>query len=82
MPEHLSREFLEELAREAKRLPIWQWAVMRERAKARAGGRSAHRDDQPTAVEKLALMEIRPAALRELDQEELVNRRPSARIGY
>ena len=71
-PAEFSREFLEEFFNEAKQqAPGWFHATVHQRAKARAGGRSRHRTDEPTALEKLALTEIRPANLREIADTEL-----------
>ena len=62
-----SREFLEETWRLAKKtLPGWVYATLLSQAKARAGGRAAHRVDEPNA-----LGEIRPSVLRGMSDDEL-----------
>ena len=72
MARQLTREYLEEVFAELRpHIPGWKWATMRQRAMARAGGRARGRDDQPNAIEKLALAEIRPAALRDIGDVEL-----------
>ena len=59
MPQNKSREYLEELWKEAKQhLPGWLYASLMTAARARAGGRSAHRSFSPSAVEKIALARI------------------------
>lgn len=69
---NLSREFLEEVWQEAKELlPGWAYATLRDQARARAGGRSRHRDDAPNTFEKIALSEIRPKNLRDMPEDEL-----------
>lgn len=68
-----SREYLEEALAEARKtLPAWAWATIHRQAFPRAGARAAReRDDSPTALEKVALRDIRPRALREFPDEEL-----------
>ena len=71
MPD-LSREFLEEVFVEAKKtLPKWVYAVLHRSAMSRAGGRARHRDEQPNTLEKIALGEIKPGALRDMPEDEL-----------
>lgn len=67
-----SREFLERIHRIARaKLPGDVYAVMMAQARASAGGIARRRNDQPTELEKLALTEIRPRALRSLSDDEL-----------
>jgi len=67
-----SREYLEEMLNEFKQdIPGWLYATLMQRARARAGGRAAHRIDEPSVIEKLALAEIKPAALKNLGNEDL-----------
>ena len=68
----LSREFLEEvwgIAR--KQLPGWVFGALRAEARARAGGRARYRVDEPTCVEKLALVDIRPETLGKAPDDEV-----------
>jgi uracil-DNA glycosylase family 4 len=68
----LTREYLEEaLAQAKKQLPAWAYAAIRNAARPRAGGRSRHRDDRPSAMEKIAIAELKPAALREMGDDDL-----------
>jgi len=72
MSKSYSSEYLEEVLAEAKKyLPGWAYASLSDAARARAGGRAAHRVDEPSTIEKLALPEIRPSKLRQVDDEEL-----------
>lgn len=72
MKRALSREYLEEALKLARRtLPGWAFAMIQSEARARVGGRSAHRTDEPNAIEKLALADIRPGKLRDIDDEDL-----------
>ncbi|NIQ91031.1 MAG: methyltransferase domain-containing protein [Nitrospinaceae bacterium] len=72
MMQQLSREFLEEVWKIAKnKLPGWVYLSLLKDSRSRAGGRAAHRIDEPSALEKLALGEIRPRVLREVDDQEL-----------
>lgn len=72
MTKHLSREYLEEAFTIARQhLPGWVFAVIHTEARARAGGRAAHRVDEPTLIEKLALTEIRPRTLKALSDVDL-----------
>jgi uracil-DNA glycosylase family 4 len=67
-----SKEYLEELWSQAKKtLPGWLYAMLRNSARPVAGGRAAHRVDEPTLLEKVALQEITPTTLRKLSDEEL-----------
>jgi uracil-DNA glycosylase family 4 len=68
----LSREYLEEVWNEAKKqLPPWAYAALRSQARARSGGRARHRDDRPNTLEKIALGDLKPAALRDMEEDEL-----------
>jgi uracil-DNA glycosylase family 4 len=67
-----AKEFLEEVWAEAKKqLPGWAYASLLQMARARSGGRSSHRVDEPTLFEKLALPEIKPSTLKAVDDTEL-----------
>lgn len=68
-----SREYLEEALTAAKKtLPWWQWAVLSQSAKSRAGGRVRHRKPEgPTEFEKVALRDITPRRLREFPEAEV-----------
>ncbi|UCC74334.1 MAG: hypothetical protein JSV86_07185, partial [Gemmatimonadota bacterium] len=67
-----TREYLEEALRHAKQhLPGWAFAMLVQSARASAGGRAKARVDEPGIFEKLALTEIKPARLREVDDKEL-----------
>jgi len=67
-----SREYLEEMLAEAKKfLPGWLYASLVQSARPRAGGRAAHRVDEPGVFEKLALAEIKPERLRDIDDDDL-----------
>jgi len=69
-----SREFLEELWEVArKKLPGWVYASLRAEARSRAGGRARHRQDEPSTVEKLALVDIRPEMLARATDEEVLD---------
>jgi len=69
---NLTREFLEEALKLAKRdLPGWAYAIILREARAKAGGRVAHKIDEPNPIEKLALSEIKPSSLREISDEDL-----------
>jgi len=68
----LTREYLEEALKLAKRdLPGWAYAMILQEARARAGGRAKHRTDEPNAIEKLALVDIKPGKLRDIEHEDL-----------
>lgn len=68
----LSREYLEEVWNEAKKqLPKWAYAALRNEARARSGGRARHRDDRPNTLEKIAITDLKPAALRAMKEDEL-----------
>jgi len=67
-----TREYLEEALKQAKEhLPGWAYAMLVQSARASAGGRAKARVDEPGIFEKLALTEIKPARLREVDDKEL-----------
>jgi uracil-DNA glycosylase family 4 len=67
-----SPEFLQEMLAETKKwVPGWLYASLIHAARPRAGGRAAHRIDEPGIFEKLALTEIKPARLREVGDKEL-----------
>ena len=72
MTANLSREFLEEVWSVAKKtLPGWAFAALVNESKARAGGRAAHRVDDPSPIEKIALAEMRPRIIRGLSDDDL-----------
>ena len=67
-----AKEFLEEVWSEAKKqLPGWAYAALFQMARAKSGGRAAHRVDEPSVLEKMALPEIKPAVLAKVDDIEL-----------
>lgn len=67
-----SQEYLEEIWSEAKKvMPGWMYATLHMAAKARAGGRAAHRAPEPTAIERLALAYISPESIADVDDKEL-----------
>lgn len=74
---HHSREYLEEAFRRAKEVMEdagagWAWAAIHRAAMSSAGGRArSERDDAPSVLEKVALLDMRPRALRKLPDEEL-----------
>lgn len=72
MPEDKSREYLEELWKEAKQhLPAWLYTSLMTAARAKAGGRLAHRVFTPTAVEKIALARITAEAYEDIEDADL-----------
>jgi hypothetical protein len=72
MTKERSREYLEEALAEARKLlPGWAFAMVHRAALPRAGGRASARSDEPSALEKIALVEIRPARLREISDQDL-----------
>lgn len=72
-----SREYLEEALKRAKELLLehgagWAWASIHRAAMPAAGGRArSERDDTPSVLEKVALVDIRPRALRKLPDDEI-----------
>ena len=69
----ISQEYLEEIWREAKKaLPGWMYAALHSHAKAVAGGRSAHRKAEPSALELLAITSLNSKALGLLEDEDVV----------
>jgi len=68
-----SREYLEEVLRLAKKqLPGWAFAVLQQMARAQAGARARHNPtDAPGYLEKLALTEVRPENLAQLEGADL-----------
>ena len=67
-----SREFLEEMWAQAKKhLPGWLYATLFQSARPAAGGRASHRVDEPDIFAKLALVEINPAKLKDVSDEDL-----------
>lgn len=72
MSKKYSQEFMEEVLAESKKyLPKWLWASLVQAARPRAGGRSAHRIDEPDVFAKLALGEIKPKKLKDISDEDL-----------
>lgn len=72
MSTKFSREYLEEvLALAKKELPGWAYAALVNAARPKAGGRSAHRIDEPSIFEKVALGEIRPSVVHRLSDDEI-----------
>lgn len=67
-----SKEFLEEMwAQAKKKLPGWLYATLLRNARPIAGGRSSHRIDAPSQLEKIALAQIVPRNIKELSDEDL-----------
>ena len=69
-----SREYLEAALEKAKELlPDWAWRQIHAAAVPIAGGRARHRpSDEPAALEKLAVADMRPSTLRAVDDQELL----------
>lgn len=74
---HHSREYLEEALKRAKQAleesgAGWAWAAIHRAALPAAGGRArSERDDTPSVLEKLALVDMRPRALRKLSDDDV-----------
>jgi uracil-DNA glycosylase family 4 len=67
-----SPEFLEEILREAKdKLPGWAYAPIFQIARARAGGRVAHKVDEPDVMSKLAMSAFTEKKIQALSDDEL-----------
>lgn len=65
-------EYLEEMLAEAKKhLPGWLYNDLMKVARARSGGRSAHRTLSPSAIEKIALAHISSKAYEGASDDDL-----------
>lgn len=71
MTKKMSREYLEEIIRLAKRDCPDLYRILHSAAKAKAGGRAAHRVLEPDIIQKLALRDIKPPTLKDLPDSEL-----------
>lgn len=68
-----SKEFLEEMWQQAKKhLPGWLYASLVQNARPKAGGKAAHRDNQPGALEKIALSRLDSKELKGLTDDALL----------
>lgn len=71
-PDKASREYLEDLWKVARQqLPGWLYAWIRNQARASAGGRAAHRVDEPDVLHKMALTAITPDSLSKIEDDDL-----------
>jgi len=67
-----SSEYLEEIWQLAKKqLPGWAYASLRSQARPKAGGRAAHRKENPNALERISLSQLTPESLLKLKDDEL-----------
>lgn len=67
-----SNEFLVEMIERAKKhLPGWMYAALLQSARPAAGGRAAHRIDEPDVFHKIVLPEIKPEKLKDISDDDL-----------